>query len=129
MSRPSGPTWGFDRSGILTANLSQREYLSTLATAAGDWFNKRPEDQAALAARLRQFIHGCDTLIHAPHNQLAPEDRAWLVERCREAKSALEVQLADLEANRSSAANVRDSADKAIQKLQEEFRKRADNVA
>lgn len=129
MTRPSVPTWGFDRSGILSANLSSAEYLNALATAAGDWFNKRPEEKTAVATRLRQFIHGCDTLINAPHSQLSPEDRAWLIERCRIWKSKLESQLADLEAKRSSAAEVRDTADKTILDLQNALRERAKRVA
>jgi hypothetical protein len=125
ISRPSGSTWGFDRSGILTANVTSEEYLNSLANAAGDWFNKRPEESQAVATRLREFIHGCETLIDAPHSQLMPQDRAWLVERCRVWKSALETQLADLEANRSSALDVRTAGDETILKLQNALRKRA----
>ena len=129
MSRPSGPAWGFHRSGILTANVSASEYLDSLAIAAGDWFNQRPEEPQAVATRLREFIHGCDTLIEAPHSQLSPDDRAWLVERCRTWKSALESQLADLEANRSSAAEVRDATDETILKMQNALHQRAIQAA
>ncbi len=129
MSRPSGPTWGFDRSGILTTNVSAGEYLNSLATAAGDWFNKRPEEPPAVATRLREFIHGCETLIDAPHSQLSPEDRAWLVERCRTWKSTLETQLTALEAQSRTAAETLESADETIRKLQNALRQRASEVA
>lgn len=128
-SRPNGPTWGFDRSGILTANVSGPEYLESLSSAAGDWFKKRPSDSPAVATRLREFIHGCDTLIQAPHSQLSPDDRAWLVERCRTWKANLETQLANLESNRSSPAEALDAADQTIRKLQDALQKRATQAA
>ena len=128
-TRPNGPTWGFDRSGILTANVSGQEYLESLASAAGDWFNKRPSDSPAVATRLREFIHGCDTLIQAPHSQLSPNDRAWLVERCRTWKATLETQLANLEAHRTSPADTLSAADATIRKLQTALQERATQAA
>ncbi len=129
MSRPTGPTWGFDRSGILTANVSSGEYLNSLSTAAGDWFNKRPEEPQAVAARLREFIHGCDTLIEAPHSQLSQDDRAWLVERCRTWKSKIEAQLAALESQRSTPIEVRDATDETVRSMQNVLHQRASNAA
>ncbi len=123
-SRPATPHRGFDQPELLTANVQPPAYLESLSAAAGDWLPTQPEEPAALAARLREIIHGCDTLIQAPHTQI-PADRDWLVERCQTWKSKFESQLADLEAGRRSALEVRVAVVDTIHALQKTLRFRA----
>lgn len=129
LSRPAGPTWGFDRGGLLTADIPPDEYLQALAEAAGDWFNKRPETQADLAQRLREFSHGCETLINAPHPQLSPDDREWLIDRCRAWQEKIENHLAELETGVKQLRQVRDEADATVEQLMEALQSRASEAA
>lgn len=117
LSRPPVTGWGFNRSGVLTADLPPDQYLDQLAVAADDWFNQRPDTREALAQRLQQFSEGCQTLIEAPHPQLSPEDRAWLIERCQVWKGKIDNQLADLNAGAKSIEEVRAAADQTINTL------------
>jgi len=120
--------WGFDRNGVLTADISAPEYLDTLASAAGDWFNKRPRRAEGLAKRLGQFSHGCETLISAPHPQLADADRAWLVERCGVWKGKLDTQLAQLESGEKSYEEIVAESDETINKLIDALKARSDAI-
>ena len=70
----------------------------TLPSAASDWFKKRPEEPAAVAKRITEFRQGCSMLILAKHAPLSPEDRQWLVERCRLWARKLDDHLVALEA-------------------------------
>lgn len=119
----SAPGWGWDRPGALPDGGSAPDYFNTLASAAEEWFKKRPEDAAALARRLHEFRQGCTTLIFAGHKPLAEKDRLWLVERCRLWGAQIDQQLADLEAG-SEVAVVRDQMDKAVAKMVAALRER-----
>lgn len=121
-STPAG--WGFDRAGLLTADMTPRQYFDQLADAAGDWFNKRPETREALALRLQEFSDGCQTLIDAEHPQLSKEDRTWLVDRCRSWKGKIDGYVADLSAGESSAIRVREKADDTVRQLMETLQTR-----
>jgi hypothetical protein len=127
--RPRTRSWGFDRPGLLAASASASEYLNSLADAADDWFQVRPESSQELAARLQEFVHGCDTLIAAPHPQLPAGDRAWLVERCQAWRSRLETELAELNAGTKPVEAVRDETDAVIRKLMNALRQRARSLA
>lgn len=129
MVRPVPPTWGFDKSGLLTADVAPAEYLNGLASAAEEWFKKRPEDSEGLARRLRDFRHGCDTLLIAPHPQLAATDRAWLLERCQAWAEKIDGHLADLRSESKSVGDVRNEADETINKLISALKARAEEVA
>ncbi len=124
LMRPAPPTWGFDSPGLLTAELPADQYLDSLADAAQGWFNKRLATQADLAQRLREFSHGCETLINAPHPQLAPEDRVWLIERCRAWQEEIDNHLADLQTGAKPLEQVRDDADATVNQLIDTLRAR-----
>lgn len=119
-----GPTWGFDRPGVLTAQMTPREYLDTLATAASDWFKKRPVDQPALEKRLTEFRHGCDTLIAAEHRQLKEQDRDWLRERCTVWAGKIDGHLADLKSGKKNLEQVQSDADATINALMKALKSR-----
>lgn len=121
---PAGPSWGWDRPGALTVELSGQEYLNHLADSASEWFKKPRDTKVALTKRLSDFRHGCDTLIEAPHRQLSHEDRQWLVEKCKAWSGKLDDHLTALSAG-ESVAIVSQSADETINKLILAMRTRA----
>lgn len=126
--RVTPPDWGFDQSGLLTADIPPAEYLQRLANAASQWFNRRPEDAADLRQRIQEFRHGCDTLQAASHPQLAAADREWLLERCRVWAGKLDGHLRDLNSGKD-VSTVRSEADDTINKLMAALRERATMVA
>lgn len=77
------PGWGWQASGVLTQEADAPQHLRNLASAASEWFNKRPDSAADLAIRIGQFRSGCSLVMLAEHRPLAQKDRRWLVERCR----------------------------------------------
>ncbi|NQV24935.1 MAG: hypothetical protein HQ518_11260 [Rhodopirellula sp.] len=124
---PAGPSWGWDRPGALTVELSGQEYLNHLADSADEWFKKPRDTKVALAKRLSDFRHGCDTLIEAPHRQLSDENRQWLVEKCKAWSGKLDDHLTALSAG-DSVAKVSQAADETINKLILAMRTRATQV-
>lgn len=126
---PAAPTWGFDRPGALSASLPPDKYLEHLADAAEEWFRKRPESAPDLERRLREFRHGCDTLIAAPHPQLAAADRDWLRERCQVWAGKIDRSLVDLTSGAKPMRDVRDDADATLKTLIEALRTRAKAAA
>ena len=124
---PAGPSWGWDRPGALAVELSGQEYLNHLVDSAGEWFKKPRDTQAALAKRLSDFRHGCDTLVEAQHAQLASEDRQWLVEKCKAWSGKLDDHLAALSAG-DPIDKVGEAADETINKLILAMRTRANQV-
>ncbi len=124
---PPAAGWGWNRPGALAQDRSAAAYLRGLAAAAGEWFDRRPEDRAALARRILQFRQGCATLIFAPHAPLAEPDRRWLRERCRAWAKKLDEELEALEAGQS-VARVRDATDQVVTRLIDALRTRAGQV-
>jgi hypothetical protein len=120
--------WGWNKPDALPTDLSAPAYLNALADAAGEWFNKRPEDPAALAKRIAEFRQGCSVLLLAEHRALAEPDRTWLVERCRAWATKLDGHLASVESG-DAALTVRAATDETITKLIEALRGRARELA
>jgi hypothetical protein len=75
--------WGWNKPGAFPDDEPAPAYLNRLADGASEWFNVSPEEPGALAKRIEQFRAGCSALIFAEHKPLTPEDKKWLVERCR----------------------------------------------
>lgn len=123
------PGWGFDKPGLLTAQVPDETYLSSLADAAGAWFNKKPDNSQALTARLEQFRRGCETLLQAPHPQLSETDRTWLLERCGVWKGKLEGHLSDLRTGAKPLDQVQQEADATVTALMNALRTRATAAA
>lgn len=125
-SRPgAAPTpWGWSRPGAFPDNLPRAAYLDRLADESREWFKERPSEPVALARRLAEFRQGCSALILADHRALPPDDRRWLVGKCREWASRLDAHLADVEAGRDPLV-VRAEADATIGKLGSALRAKA----
>ena len=113
--QPAG--WGFDRPGVLAADTDSATYLSGLADAADDWFNKTPTTQQALASRLKQFQAGCDTLLAADHTPLNEEQREWLLERCRAWRGAIDTRLEQLASGEASLNETQQESDALIRRM------------
>jgi hypothetical protein len=128
LSPPAAPGWGWNRPGVLALDVPAQSYLNGLADAASDWFNKRPETPAALAGRLNEFRRGCSNLIFAEHRPLTPQDRQWLVNKCRNWAGKLDKHLGDLEAGQS-LFRVRTEADDTVNKLIAALRSRAEELS
>jgi hypothetical protein len=110
--------------GIPQHKSKPSEYLNALATTAGEWFDKRPDDAAGVAKRLNEFRTGCSQLILSPHPSLRPLDQDWLVDKCRLWAKKLDEHLSALESG-TDPLIVRKAADDTIHTLQDALRKRA----
>jgi hypothetical protein len=118
--------WGWSVATALDSAPADR-YLDQLAAAGEQWFAVKPDSEAALAKRLEQMIAGCDRLIEAAHEPLAPEDREWLREKCRAWREKFVGQLEALAASHDVAAG-RAAADETVTKLVVALRSRATEV-
>ena len=125
-SRPAPPAsgWGWSRSGALPQDLPRAAYLDHLASTAADWFRKRPDAPIALARRIAEFRQGCSVLILSEHRPLSPEDRTWLVAKCRAWAARLDAHLAAVEAG-EAPEKVRAAADETVNRLITALRDRA----
>lgn len=127
--QPAAPTgWGWNRPGALTADVPADQYLNQLADSANEWFKKPTETKAALITRLTQFRKGCETLINAPHPQLSPEDRTWLIERCQVWAGKLDTQIVALQTGKTDLKTADADADALVNKLIKALRTRAEEV-
>lgn len=120
----SRAAWGWDKPGAIPEDARSSEYLVALADAGKEWFNKTPDTAAELETRLKEFDAGCQRLIEAEHKPLTPEDKAWLVERCRKWKGRMEEHRAEL-ARTGDVAKVRANADETVNALVKALRERA----
>ena len=128
--QPSAPAgWGWNRPGALTADIPANQYLNRLADSANEWFKKPTETKASLITRLTQFRAGCETLINAPHPQLSPEDRVWLIERCQAWADKLDEQIVALQKGTTDLKTADASADALINKLVKALRNRAGQIS
>lgn len=87
-SQPSG--WGFSNMDTLASAETPEDYFQSLSGAANQWFKKPVTDAEQLSERLVQFSRGCEKLLQAEHSVLAPEQRAWLIEKCEGWKTKID---------------------------------------
>ncbi|MCA9109633.1 MAG: hypothetical protein KDA52_06780 [Planctomycetaceae bacterium] len=126
---PAAPTgWGWDKPGAIPEDGPADVYLTQLATAADDWFKKRPEDGDGVKKRITQFRDGCSTLISSSHKPLSAEDREWLVEKCKAWRGKLDEQIAALDAG-TDPLTARAATDEIVNKLMTALRTRAEELA
>jgi hypothetical protein len=123
LSPPTKIAWGWNKPGVLAADVPRDAYLHRLADAAGEWFDQRPEDAAGTAKRLNEFRGGCSALLLAEHRPLTEDDRRWLKDKCREWAAKLDAALAEVEAGQVQKG--RDDADATARQLVEALHKRA----
>lgn len=121
------PAWGWQAAEVLSQDATSTDYLKDLATAANDWFKRRPGAADELAIRIGQFRSGCSLMMLAEHRPLAEEDRQWLVERCRAWAAKLDDSLTRLEAG-GEVNDVRAEVDRTVTRLVKALRTRADEL-
>ncbi len=117
------PGWGFNQSGLLSANVSAPEYLESLSQASQAWFKKRPTNSQELETRLKQFRNGCTVLLSAQHAQLSETDRAWLLGKCQAWINKIDGHLTDLP--NQEFQKVQAEADATIQSLSDALHQRS----
>lgn len=112
-----GAQWGFNNDAVYANNVSHADYVKRLSQAAGEWFNEKPSDRVALAARIGEFKRGCEKLLTAEHATLTPAERDELLKRCRNWIGQLDKLSTDLATGRDEGA-VRLNTDAIVEKLQ-----------
>ncbi|MCA9131089.1 MAG: hypothetical protein KDB22_28590 [Planctomycetales bacterium] len=120
--RSSG--WGFNNPDLFSTQATSSEYFASLANAANQWFDKPTPDSIALQKRLGEFSHGCAALIEAKHQPLSEPERAWLVAKCRDWKSKIDLLQTQLAAGNVSleegAAQAKELVDRMVSALRTE---------
>lgn len=115
----SGGGWGFDKSGLLTAQVDGKTYLEQLAKAAGAFTKKVPENRDATLQRLVEFRAGCKKLIAAPNMQLTdPLDRKWLIDKCGDWLAKIEGHIDDLEQSKKPWQDVLKEASQTAERME-----------
>jgi hypothetical protein len=125
----SGGGWGFDKSGLLTAQVDGKTYLEQLASAAGAFQKKVPDSREATLQRLTEFRVGCKKLIDAPNEQLTnPSDRKWLVDKCRDWLVKIEGHIADLEQGNKQWEDVLKEATQTADRMESVLREKSTEI-
>jgi len=118
-----GGGWGFDKSGLLTAQVTGRSYLNSLSDAAGTFSKKVPDSKEATLKRLKEFSAGCSKLIAAPNLQLEDvEDRKALVAKCKDWSIKIDGHIADLKQDKKEWREVLKEANETARKMQEKLK-------
>ena len=126
---PGETQWGWQQRGALTAELAAPEYLRHLAQLAGNFEKSSLDSAPALDRRLTEMLAGCQSLLEAPHPQLAEADRKWLKERCEAWVNKFEAQRQRLRAPDVGAevvADVRVQSLEIVKTLREKLNERAE---
>lgn len=106
--------WGFNQDELYESDESPSAYFESLADAAGEWFDERPETADALAGRLAEFSQGCQRVIDSEHSQLADLDWQWLTNQCSTWKQQIDQLATQLDADTTQVIDVRERADDLI---------------
>ena len=124
--QPGSARWGFERPGLLATSQPAPAYFRSLANAVEeDWTPQRTETRDRLLTSLKEFRHGCDTLLEAPLAHLPEKDRTFLKARCLKWRDRIDGHIADLEQNRKSVDEVRTDAAATVQRLTTVLREEA----
>ncbi len=117
--------WGWGRPGGLAADATDRAaYLKGLAKSADEWFEQRPTAAAAVGQRIAELRAGCSKLILSNYGPLPPDEKAWLIEKCKEWSRAMDAHLAAAEAGGDPVA-VRGDVDATVRGISQTLRARA----
>ncbi len=122
-------TWGWLSEDAFPRDVSAAVYLNTLANGGEEWSAQRPKTRAAVEQRLREFRDGCDQLLAASHQPLAPEDRDLLVQRCKRISGKLDAYLHDLTFPDNDPLVIRGYVDELIKQFVDRLREHAKDVA
>jgi hypothetical protein len=126
-SPPAVVAWGWAKPGALPRGGSPAAYLRQLAAEADEWFSQPRDSKEALTSRIDELRQSCRVLLEADHEPLAPADRAWLKERCRDWLKKFDEASAALEAGEDVKATGA-KVDATIRRLAAAMRERADKI-
>jgi hypothetical protein len=124
--------WGWSRPEAFAKAATPREYLERLADLASEWFKVRPvsDDPESFALRLGEFRAACTRLLMAKHESVTPDDRAWLLERCRRWSKSLDdirdrIESADPRDRDTILRKAHADSDELVRKLTNALREQA----
>lgn len=113
----SNASWGFHRPDLLTAQMSEPEFFSSLSTASADWFAQDRTTPPALRKSLAEFSAGCNSLIAAPLPLLSSDKRELLREKCRNWQREANAMIVQLESPAPAFAEIQKSSDALMIRL------------
>jgi hypothetical protein len=120
--------WGWGKpTGLALDETTAQGYLNKLASTAEEWSQDRPIEAVAVGLRLNEFRAGCTRLMHSTYGPLTPEDKAWLLEKCRAWAKKLDEHQQALDAG-ANPIEVRTAVDETVQKLANTLREKAKQV-
>ncbi len=124
---PTGE-WGWQRPGVLTADLPAPEYLRQLERTAGEFDLVPLDTPQQLEQRLTGIRSACDALIAARPSRLTVDERAWLVEKCQKWSGRFDGHLADLRTGEKSFETIRTEVNDTLSALLSALRSKADAI-
>lgn len=129
LQKPASTGWGFNNPAALTATETEADFFTNLATAAGEWNNKVPQNSAELELRLVQFTTGCQTLIDVLESeetlpQLSSESRHWLTDKCKAWKGEMNVFVTQIQSDTDAFELIKEKADDKVRSLVEALKQR-----
>ncbi|QDV42240.1 hypothetical protein Enr13x_20850 [Stieleria neptunia] len=127
--RPSAQDaeWGFHDDSVFVAG-SPDDYFRSLAGAANEWFDERPQTAEELMARLAEFSSGCQRVIDMEHDNLTDLQWQWLVNRCELWKDQIDTLNRRLAADSTRFAQTLSQADQTIERIVEALKDQAESV-
>ncbi|MEZ6139193.1 MAG: hypothetical protein R3B84_01360 [Zavarzinella sp.] len=120
-------TWGWQGLPLNEMPTEKREYLTAIADAGDEWFQRNPRSSNELLQDLRAMRDGCTKLLAAPHPGLGLADRQWLYEKCVAWGTKLDQHLADAHTEADWQV-VQTQANETVRKLVTALRDKAKNV-
>jgi hypothetical protein len=119
---------GWNRPDAIPHGVSREQYFQTLADEIEECRQKRPNDPEALAQQINEVRAGCSRLILHQHD-LPKADQEWLVKKCHLWAKKFDDQLAPLEVDKKSVAEVYAKFDETLQQAAKLLRDRTNERA
>jgi hypothetical protein len=119
---------GWNRPDAIPHGVSREQYFRTLADEIEECRQKRPNDPEALAQQINEVRAGCSRLILHQHD-LPKADQEWLVKKCHLWAKKFDDQLALLEVDKKSVADVYAKFDETLQQAAKLLRDRTNEQA
>ena len=119
----SADDWGWMNAQAMPQDVSEKEYLESIGNSALEWFDLSQRNRLTVSKNLSTLSEGCSRLIQSDHAPLQPENRDWLIEKCRawqETIDQLVVQSNDPNVDLSSLKNQADDLVARIAKVLED---------
>ena len=98
-------------------------YLKGLAKSAEEWFEQKPTNAPMVAQRIAELRAGCSKLILSSCGPLPPDEKAWLIEKCKEWSRVMDAHLAAAEGGGDPVA-VRGDVDATVRGISKTLRDR-----